>query len=82
MLRSAIWLLLAFAGAVILALVLQSNHGNVAILWPPYRIELSSNMALVVVSSRVPTNTRTMNPTDQTRKIGKRTRACWARVLR
>lgn len=48
MLRSAIWLLLAFAGAVILALVLQSNHGNVAILWPPYRIELSSNMALVL----------------------------------
>lgn len=48
MLRSAIWLLLAFAGAVILALVLRLNHGNVAILWPPYRIELSSNMALVI----------------------------------
>jgi HemY protein len=48
MLRSAIWLLLAFAGAVVLALVLRMNHGNVAILWPPYRIELSSNMALVL----------------------------------
>lgn len=48
MLRSAIWLLLAFAGAVVLALVLRSNHGNIAILWPPYRIELSSNMALIL----------------------------------
>src|SRR5690606_32927773 len=48
MLRNAIWLLLAFAGAVVLALILRSNHGNVAILWPPYRIELSSNMALIL----------------------------------
>ena len=48
MLRGAIWLFLAFAGAVVLALVLRSNHGNIAILWPPYRIELSSNMALVL----------------------------------
>ena len=48
MLRGAIWLFLAFAGAVVLALVLRSNHGNIAILWPPYRIELSSNMALIL----------------------------------
>ncbi len=48
MLRGAIWLFMAFAGAVVLALVLRSNHGNVAILWPPYRIELSSNMALLL----------------------------------
>ena len=50
MLRGAIWLLLAFAGAVVLALVLRSNHGNIAILWPPYRIELSSNMALILTA--------------------------------
>ncbi len=50
MLRGAIWLFLAFAGAVLLALVLRSNHGNIAILWPPYRIELSSNMALVLTT--------------------------------
>ena len=48
MLRGAIWLFLACAGAVVLALVLRANHGNIAILWPPYRIELSSNMALVL----------------------------------
>ncbi|MGE0311396.1 MAG: heme biosynthesis HemY N-terminal domain-containing protein [Lautropia sp.] len=48
MLRSAIWLLFAFAAAVVLALVLRMNHGNISILWPPYRIELSTNMALVL----------------------------------
>ena len=49
MIRNAIWLLLAFAGAVVLALVFRGNHGNVALFWPPYRIELSSNMLLVLL---------------------------------
>lgn len=48
MVRSAFWLLFAFAGAVVLALLLRANHGNVSILWPPYRIDLSSNLALVL----------------------------------
>jgi len=48
MLRGAIWVFFAFAVAVMVALVLRSNHGNIAIFWPPYRIELSSNMALVL----------------------------------
>ena len=41
-------MLFAFAGAVVLALLLRANHGNVSILWPPYRIDLSSNLALVL----------------------------------
>ena len=49
MIRNAIWLLLAFAGAVVLALIFRGNHGNVALFWPPYRIELSSNMVLVLL---------------------------------
>ena len=49
MIRNAIWLLLAFAGAVVLALVFRGNHGNAALFWPPYRIELSSNMLLVLL---------------------------------
>lgn len=48
MLRSAIWLLLAFAGAVVLALLLRGNTGSVSIFWPPYRIDLSSNMVFVL----------------------------------
>ena len=49
MIRNAIWLLVAFAGAVVLALFFQGNHGNVTLTWPPYQIELSSNMLLVLL---------------------------------
>ncbi|MDO4905880.1 MAG: heme biosynthesis HemY N-terminal domain-containing protein [Lautropia sp.] len=49
MIRNVIWLLLAFAAAVVLALVFRGNHGNVALFWPPYRIELSANMLLVLL---------------------------------
>lgn len=49
MIRNAIWLLLAFAGAVVLALIFRGNHGNVALFWPPYRVELSANMLLVLL---------------------------------
>lgn len=48
MLRNAFWLLFAFAAAVILALLLRNNHGSVSIFWPPYRIDLASNMVLVL----------------------------------
>ena len=48
MLRNAFWLLFAFAAAVVLALLLRHNHGSVSIFWPPYRIDLASNMVLVL----------------------------------
>ena len=48
MLRSAFWLLFAFAAAVVFALLLRGNHGSVSIFWPPYRIDLASNMVLVL----------------------------------
>lgn len=49
MIRNVIWLLLAFAAAVVLALIFRGNHGNVALFWPPYRVELSANMLLVLL---------------------------------
>ncbi|MDO4638096.1 MAG: heme biosynthesis HemY N-terminal domain-containing protein [Lautropia sp.] len=49
MIRNAIWLLVAFAGAVVLALFFQGNHGDVTLTWPPYQVELSSNMLLVLL---------------------------------
>jgi HemY protein len=45
-----VWLLVAFAAAVGLALLMRFNHGNVAILWPPYRVEVSVNLALVLLA--------------------------------
>lgn len=48
--RWVVWLLVAFATAVAAALLLKFNHGNVAILWPPYRIELSVNAALLLLA--------------------------------
>ena len=32
-----------------LALLMRVNHGNVAIFWPPYRLDVSVNLALVVL---------------------------------
>ncbi|HVL58202.1 MAG TPA: heme biosynthesis HemY N-terminal domain-containing protein [Burkholderiaceae bacterium] len=43
------WLLLAFGAAVAVAILARFNYGNVAILWPPYRIELSANLALALL---------------------------------
>ena len=47
--RWMVWVLVAFATAVGLALLMRFNHGNVAILWPPYRVEISVNLALALL---------------------------------
>jgi HemY protein len=49
--RWVVWLLVAFAAAVGLSLLMRFNHGNVAILWPPYRIEISVNLALALLAA-------------------------------
>lgn len=46
--RWIVWILLILSAAVGLALVMRFNHGNVAILWPPYRVEFSVNFAVLV----------------------------------
>lgn len=47
--RWLIWILLILSFAVGLALLLRFNHGNVAILWPPYRVDLSVNLAVLTL---------------------------------
>lgn len=42
-------MVLTVSAAVGLALLMRFNHGNVAVLWPPWRIDLSVNLALVIV---------------------------------
>ncbi len=48
--RWLIWLLLLFVAAVAVALVARFSNGNVAILWPPYRVDLSVNLALAIIA--------------------------------
>ena len=47
--RWLVWSVLTFALAAGIALAARFNHGNVAILWPPYRIDVSVNLALVLL---------------------------------
>lgn len=47
--RWMVWILLILSAAVGLALLMRFNHGNVAILWPPYRIEMSVNFSVLAI---------------------------------
>ncbi len=42
-------ILIVLSGAVGLALLVHFNEGNVAILWPPYRVDLSINLLAVLL---------------------------------
>ncbi|RMX08289.1 hypothetical protein D8I35_04070 [Corticibacter populi] len=45
--RSAIWLLILFCGAVAAALFLGDNRATVTLFWYPYRVDLSLNLLLL-----------------------------------
>ena len=47
--RAALWLLTLFGIAVAVALFAGNNQGSVSIFWPPYRIDLSLNLVLVLL---------------------------------
>ncbi len=47
--RRIVWALLIVSAAVGLAMLMRFNHGNVAVLWPPYRIDVSVNFAVLVL---------------------------------
>lgn len=47
--RAAIWLIGLFAIAVAAALFAGSNQGSVTLYWPPYRIDFSLNMVVVLL---------------------------------
>lgn len=46
--RAALWLLGLFGVAVAIALFAGNNQGTVTLFWPPYRIDLSLNVALLL----------------------------------
>lgn len=47
--RRIIGLVFVISAAVGLALLLRFNSGNVAIMWPPYRIDVSLNLAIALL---------------------------------
>ncbi|MFN7857213.1 MAG: heme biosynthesis protein HemY [Acidovorax sp.] len=47
--RAALWLLALFGVAVAAALFAGNNQGTVTLFWPPYRIDLSLNLVLLLV---------------------------------
>lgn len=47
--RAALWFLTLFGIAVAVALFAGNNQGTVTLFWPPYRIDLSLNMVLMLL---------------------------------
>ncbi|MGD9775168.1 heme biosynthesis HemY N-terminal domain-containing protein [Diaphorobacter sp.] len=47
--RAALWFLTLFGMAVAVALFAGNNQGTVTLFWPPYRIDLSLNMVLMLL---------------------------------
>lgn len=47
--RRIVWALLVISAAVGLAMLMRFNHGNVSVLWPPYRVDVSANLAVLIL---------------------------------
>jgi HemY protein len=47
--RAALWLLALFGIAVAIALFAGNNQGTITVFWPPYRIDLSLNLVLLLL---------------------------------
>ncbi|HOB67915.1 heme biosynthesis HemY N-terminal domain-containing protein [Ottowia sp.] len=47
--RAALWLVGLFAAAVALALFTGHNQGTLTVFWPPHRIDVSINLALLLL---------------------------------
>lgn len=50
MMRALLWFLALFGLAACAALLAGSNQGSVTLFWPPYRVDLSMNLVVVVLA--------------------------------
>ncbi|OYT91189.1 MAG: heme biosynthesis protein HemY [Burkholderiales bacterium PBB3] len=48
--RAALWLMALFAVAAVSALFAGNNHGTVTVYWPPHRVDVSLNLALLTLA--------------------------------
>ena len=51
--RAVLWFLGLFAAAVALALLMGGNRGVVTLLWAPWRVDVSLNLALLVLLAAI-----------------------------
>jgi len=93
MMRAALWFVGLFALAVALALFAGNNQGMVSLFWPPYRVDISLNMALlallglfvlcyaslrgVAVLGQLPEQTRRWRQQQKERKLYAPSSAAW-----
>ena len=47
--RAALWLVALFAVAVAVALLAGHNQTTVTVFWPPYRLDMSINLVVVLL---------------------------------
>ncbi|HSI52365.1 MAG: heme biosynthesis protein HemY [Ramlibacter sp.] len=47
--RAALWLLALFGIAAAVSLFVDNNQGTVTVFWPPYRVDLSLNLVVVLL---------------------------------
>ncbi len=48
--RASLWLLSLFAVAASVALFIGDNQSSVTLFWPPYRLDLSLNLVLLLLA--------------------------------
>lgn len=49
--RAALWIMALFAIASVSALFAGNNHGTVTVYWPPHRVDVSLNLALLALAA-------------------------------
>ena len=48
--RAALWFLALFGMAVAAALLAGNNQGTITVFWPPYRVDLSFNLVVLLLA--------------------------------
>ena len=48
--RAALWFLALFGMAVAVALFAGNNQGTITVFWPPYRVDLSLNLVVLLLA--------------------------------
>ena len=48
--RVALWFLALFGVAVAVALMAGNNQGTITVFWPPYRVDLSLNLVVLLLA--------------------------------